>query len=49
MDENRSSEAAPQRIPCKVCQHDVPLSEAFVPEAADYVAYFCTWTATPRG
>lgn len=28
-------------IPCSVCQREVPLSEAVVPEASDYVAYFC--------
>jgi hypothetical protein len=29
------------RIPCNVCQHEVPVSEALVAEAVDYVAYFC--------
>lgn len=26
---------------CAVCGCEVPLSEAVVPEASDYVAYFC--------
>jgi hypothetical protein len=29
------------RVPCSVCQHDVPLSEAVVAEATDYLMYFC--------
>ena len=31
----------PSRIPCNVCQHEIPISEAMVSEATDYVAYFC--------
>jgi hypothetical protein len=42
MEENRSPAVEPQRIPCKVCQHEIPLSEALMSEAADYVAYFCS-------
>jgi hypothetical protein len=30
-----------ERVPCDVCQHDIPLSEAVVAEATDYVVYFC--------
>lgn len=30
-----------EKIPCQVCSKEVPLSEAKVSEAADYVAYFC--------
>ena len=33
--------APPDRVRCQVCQHDIPLSEAVVPEATDYVVYFC--------
>ena len=33
-------EAASYMI-CTVCKCEVPLSEAVVPEASDYVAYFC--------
>jgi len=29
------------RFPCAACGREVPLSEAVVPEASDYVAYFC--------
>lgn len=28
-------------VACEVCLKEVPKSEATVPEAADYVAYFC--------
>ena len=28
-------------VTCVVCECEVPLSEAVVPEASDYVAYFC--------
>ncbi|CAN7752742.1 DUF3330 domain-containing protein [Cupriavidus necator] len=30
-----------ERVPCEVCMKEVPKSEAIVPEACDYVAYFC--------
>ena len=30
-----------ERVPCDVCQHEIPLSEAVVAEATDYVVYFC--------
>ena len=42
MNSNRDAQVVRQRIPCEVCQHEIPLSEALVPEAADYVAYFCS-------
>jgi hypothetical protein len=29
------------QVACAVCEHEVPLSEAVVREASDYVAYFC--------
>ena len=28
-------------VPCNVCQHEVPSSEALLAEAVDYVVYFC--------
>jgi hypothetical protein len=28
-------------VPCNICQHEVPASEALVAEATDYVVYFC--------
>jgi Domain of unknown function (DUF3330) len=28
-------------VVCNICRHDIPLSEAFVPEAVDYVVHFC--------
>ena len=42
MEEKLDLEVMPQRISGPVCQHEIPLSEAVVPEAADYVAYFCS-------
>jgi hypothetical protein len=30
-----------ERVACDVCLREVPKSEAIVPEATDYVAYFC--------
>lgn len=29
------------QVSCSVCEHDVPFSEVVVPEASDYMAYFC--------
>lgn len=33
--------AEAERVACEVCLREIPKSEAVVPEAADYVAYFC--------
>jgi Domain of unknown function (DUF3330) len=42
MDEIRDLyKAMPRLISCPICQHEIPLSEAVVPEASDYVVYFC--------
>jgi len=30
-----------EKISCQVCRKEVPLSEAKVSEAVDYVAHFC--------
>jgi hypothetical protein len=30
-----------QQLRCAICEHEVPLSEAVVPEASDYMAHFC--------
>ncbi|MBI1888271.1 MAG: DUF3330 domain-containing protein [Nitrosomonadales bacterium] len=30
-----------KKVSCQLCRKEVPLSEAKVAEAADYVAYFC--------
>ncbi len=30
-----------ESISCDICRKEVPLSEAVIPEAADYVAHFC--------
>jgi hypothetical protein len=34
-------ESSRKIVPCAQCLRDVPLSEAKVFEAVDYVAYFC--------
>ena len=36
-----AGQVQPDRVYCAACFRDVPLSEAFVPEAVDYVIYFC--------
>jgi hypothetical protein len=30
-----------EQVPCEVCLKEIPVSEAKIAEAADYVAYFC--------
>jgi len=30
-----------QQVPCEICLKEIPVSEAKMAEAADYVAYFC--------
>lgn len=30
-----------EKVPCDICRKEVPLSEAKISEAADYVAHFC--------
>jgi hypothetical protein len=30
-----------ERVACEICLKEVPLSEATVPEATDYVVHFC--------
>lgn len=30
-----------ERVACEVCMKEVPISEATVPEATDYVVHFC--------
>ena len=60
MDESRSlqhqmfQEQTLQQVSCQVCRHEVPLSEAVVPEAVDYMVYLCgldcyaAWKARAR-
>jgi hypothetical protein len=31
----------PMHVACAVCMKEIPLSDAVVPEAKDYVAHFC--------
>jgi hypothetical protein len=30
-----------ERVACEICLKEVPISEAIVPEATDYVVHFC--------
>jgi hypothetical protein len=30
-----------EHVACKTCMREIPISEAIVPEAVEYVAYFC--------
>jgi hypothetical protein len=30
-----------EHVACEICMKKIPLSEAIVPEASDYVAHFC--------
>lgn len=30
-----------ERVVCEICLKEVPITEATVPEATDYVAHFC--------
>ena len=30
-----------ERVACEICLKEVPISEATVPEATDYVVHFC--------
>ena len=36
-----SQDTTHQTVACELCLKEVPASEAVVPEAGDYVAYFC--------
>jgi hypothetical protein len=31
----------PDYVSCNICLKEVPISEAVIPEASDYVAYYC--------
>lgn len=37
----KSGSSEVKKVSCTICRKEVPLSEALIPEAADYVAYFC--------
>jgi hypothetical protein len=43
VDSNIDAEGStlPIRVSCGMCRHEIPLSEAVVPEALDYVVHFC--------
>jgi len=30
-----------EKVSCEICRKEVPLSEAMIPEAEEYVAHFC--------
>lgn len=37
----KSDSSGTEKVSCMICRKEVPLSEAVIPEAADYVAHFC--------
>lgn len=37
----KDTAVAPEHVACKMCMKEVPVSEAIIPEAIDYVAHFC--------
>ena len=37
----RKEDSSRKKVPCAQCLKEVPVSEAKVAEAVDYVAYFC--------
>ena len=37
----KSDSSETEKVSCSICRKEVPLSEAVIPEAADYVAHFC--------
>lgn len=37
----KDNPAETERVACDVCLKEVPITEAVVPEATDYVAHFC--------
>ena len=39
--EATQGQGTPVRITCAVCQHEVPISEAVVAEATDYLVNLC--------
>jgi hypothetical protein len=38
---SKKEDSIRQKVPCAQCLKEVPVSEAKVAEAVDYVAYFC--------
>lgn len=36
-----SGPAHTEMIPCEVCRKEIPLTEALIPEAEDYIVQFC--------
>jgi hypothetical protein len=37
----KSDSSEVEMVSCAICRKEVPLTEAVIPEATDYVAYFC--------
>lgn len=37
----RDKQVEVERVTCEICLKEVPISEAKVPEATDYVVHFC--------
>lgn len=37
----KSDSSEVEKVSCEICRKEVPLSEAMIPEASDYMAHFC--------
>ncbi len=37
----KDTAVSPVHVACTICMKEVPISEAIVPEATEYVAHFC--------
>ncbi|HEU0203806.1 MAG TPA: DUF3330 domain-containing protein [Burkholderiaceae bacterium] len=52
---NADKPIEPERVACEICLKEIPKSEATVPEATEYVVYFCgldcfeKWRAQQNG
>jgi hypothetical protein len=38
---NKSGPTENEKVSCAICRKEIPLTEAVIPEAADYMAHFC--------
>ena len=36
-----SDSSETEKVSCAICRKEIPLTEAVIPEAADYMAHFC--------
>jgi len=38
---NKPGSIDDEKVSCTICHKEIPLTEAVIPEAADYMAHFC--------